>query len=246
MIEAIAFDFGGTLFSTGKMGTFTPQMHDAFVLTLMANGELSRQASEAVYSSYIEAWSSRRALGGSLPERETSSLDLLRSVLAVNGNCLSSTAAIDVLNSFHREESDLFAPLRGVLATLPKLYEDGYRLCIVSNNPWSESIVASLRRFNLGHLFEEIVVSCDVGYRKPHLKIFSELLRRLELEPSKVLFVGDSYPHDIVTPNSLGMKTCLVDFEGHNKNSQLEHAAEADLFLTQFEDLHSRLRRHII
>lgn len=129
MIEAIAFDFGGTLFSTGKMGTFTPQMHDAVVLTLMANGELSRQASEAVYSSYIEAWSSRRALGGSLPERETSSLDLLRSALAVNGNCLSSTAAIDVLNSFHREESDLFAPLRGVLATLPKLYEDGYRLC---------------------------------------------------------------------------------------------------------------------
>ena len=94
-----------------------------------------------------------------------------------------------------------------------------------------------MRRFNVDHLFNEIVVSCDVGYCKPHGQIFNELLRRLDLAPSHVLFVGDSYSHDIETPNSMGMRTCLVDFEGLNKNSQLEHAGKADLFLTEFSEL---------
>ncbi|MBK9321509.1 MAG: HAD family hydrolase [Bdellovibrionaceae bacterium] len=237
MVKAIAFDFGGTLFSTGKMGTFTPQMHEAFISSLMDCGNLSREDAESVYSSYIEAWKSRRARGESLPERETSSLDLLQHALAAHGIEIDSAAAVDVLNSFHRIESDLFLPLTGVLETLPRLHENGYRLFIASNNPWSESIVASLRRFNIDHLFEEIVVSCDVGYRKPHSQMFSELLRRIDLAPSQVLFVGDSYLHDIETPKSMGMKTCLVDFEGRNKNSQLEHSEKADLFLTQFPEL---------
>lgn len=126
---------------------------------------------------------------------------------------------------------------RGLTQGRPRLHKNRHRLCIVSNNPWSESIVASLRRFNIDHLFAEIVVSCDVGYRKPHRYIFSELLRRLDLAPSEVLFAGDPCPHDVETPKSMGMRTCLVDFEGLNKNSQLEHSTRADLYLTDFSKL---------
>lgn len=241
MVKAVAFDFGGTLFSTGKMGTFTPQMCEAFISSLMDRGRLSLEHAESVYSSYTEAWRSRRARAESMPEREISSLDLLQSALTAHRKTLASAVAVEVLNSFHRVESELFLPLNGVQETLSILHENGYRLCIVSNNPWSESIVASLRRFNIDNLFEEIVVSCDVGYRKPHAQLFNELVRRLDLKPSEVLFVGDSYPHDIETPKSMGMRTCLVDFEGRNKNSQLEDSTKADLFLTQFSELLSAL-----
>lgn len=53
--------------------------------------------------------------------------------------------------------------------------------------------------------------------------------------------MGDSYPHDIETPKSMGMKTCLVDFEDRNKNSQLEDSVKADHFLTRFSELLSAL-----
>lgn len=237
MIRAIAFDFGGTLFSTAKMGTFTPLMTDAFLTGVTQELKCPQERAVQIFEAYTKAWKSRRARGGDLPEREVSSLDLLRSALFEVGAKLTKDQMQEILNAFHSEESEQFTPLQHVIESLPRLAEKGYRLCVVSNNPWSESIRACFRRHKIESFFEQIIVSCDVGFRKPHRQIFEELLKQLSLPATEILFVGDSFTHDSEMPKKLGMKTCLVDFEGSNKNGQKERAQDADLFLTRFNEL---------
>ena len=153
---------------------------------------------------------------------------------------------IKILNAFHSKESELFSPLPAVVESLPDLINRGHRLCIVSNNPWSESIRASLRRHRIEHCFEGVIVSCDVGYRKPHREIFEEMQRQMMVTYSDILFVGDSYSHDIEMPKKMGMQTCLVDFEGLNKNNQKNRSKDSDLFLTRFDQLLQQADKEII
>lgn len=243
MIQVIAFDFGGTLFSTSGMGRFTPELRKTFADSTIVNLGCAPDFAQAAFDRYVEAWKERRAKSTSLPERETSSAQLLSEALSSLGAQAEHSQILAILNAFHTKESELFMPLPSVVQAVTDLAQNGYRLCIVSNNPWSESIHASLRRFEIDGHFEDVIVSCDIGYRKPHRKIFDELLVRVNTRPSQILFVGDSFFHDIETPMALGLRTCLVDFEGLNKNSQKEHAHKADFFLTHFAELRPILDR---
>ena len=240
-IAAIAFDFGGTLFSTAKMGHFDAEMKSTFIEHAQTEDQCSKEEAESIFDRYIENWNSRRARAGTLPEAEISSADLLRAALDQSNVQLSELQILNILNAFHGKESELFQPFDGATETLHQLAESGYLLSIVSNNPWAESILASLRRHDCRDLFEHVIVSCDVGYRKPHRPIFDVLVAKLKRPPSEILFVGDSYAHDIATPKLMGMRTCLADIEGHNKNNQDRYAHRADVFLRDFRKLPSAL-----
>ena len=172
-----------------------------------------------------------------MPERETSSADLLREALEPAGLTLNSNQVKDILDSFHEQVASHFKPLAGVLETLPLLQQAGYRLAVVSNNLWTHSIIASFRHYQIENMFEHVIASCDVGIRKPHPAIYEELLKRMDLKPADVLFVGDSYPHDIRTPKQLGFSTCLVDLETGDDLVVPEYASEANFVLKKFEEL---------
>lgn len=64
------------------------------------------------------------------------------------------------------------------------------RLACLSNDvsEWSLNL---RNRFGLDRLITDWVISGDVGYRKPDPEIYQELLRRLQVMPSEVLFIDD-------------------------------------------------------
>lgn len=159
MINAIAFDFGGTLFSTARMSQFTPNMIEAFVEQVAVSLTCSRERSELAFASYAEAWKSRRARGEDLPEKEISSANLLQTALSSHNESLDQSQIIKILNKFHSIESEQFTPLAGVIESLGELADAGYQLSIVSNNPWSESIRASLRRYEIESYFNHMIIS---------------------------------------------------------------------------------------
>ncbi|MEM2816116.1 MAG: HAD family hydrolase, partial [Candidatus Bathyarchaeia archaeon] len=74
---------------------------------------------------------------------------------------------------------------------LAALSMKGYRLGLVSNFTYAPLIYGALRKTGLGGFFNATLVSADVGWRKPHVKIFEEALRRLGVEASEVVYVGD-------------------------------------------------------
>ena len=55
------------------------------------------------------------------------------------------------------------------------------------------------------------VLSCKDGAIKPELEIYAAVLDGLQLDPGKVLFVGDTPRADIEGPRAAGMKAMHVD-----------------------------------
>ena len=93
-----------------------------------------------------------------------------------------------------------------VVPTLTALRDRGFRLASVTNRGYSgPDFWEEVRQLGLDELFETIVVSCDVGYLKPHPRIFEIALQRLGVEAAECLMVGDDLRADVEGPKTLGM-----------------------------------------
>src|SRR5262245_39041861 len=88
-----------------------------------------------------------------------------------------------------------------------------YRLAVVSNFDYTPTALDILERAGITDLFETIVVSDGIGWRKPHARIFEETLTRLRLEPAAALFVGDRLDIDVAGAQAFGMDTVWINRE---------------------------------
>ena len=68
--------------------------------------------------------------------------------------------------------------------------------------------------------FGVVIVSCDVGLRKPDPKIYKLALKKLKLKPNQAVFV-DNQEWNLKPAQKLGMKTILF-----KDNKQLIKALE--------------------
>ncbi len=88
-----------------------------------------------------------------------------------------------------------------------------YKIAVLSDQwPFSKE---ALMPPKLYRRFDEVVVSCDVGIRKPNPKIYKFLLNKLKLKPNQVLFI-DNQEWNIKPAKKLGIKTLL-----YKNNKQL-------------------------
>lgn len=90
--------------------------------------------------------------------------------------------------------------------TLDWLRDHGVRIGCVTNRVFGGPRFAEeLRELGLDRYFEAIAVSCDVGYMKPHPRIFQHVLDAMRLDPEDCAVVGDSLRADVQAAQSLGM-----------------------------------------
>jgi putative hydrolase of the HAD superfamily len=94
---------------------------------------------------------------------------------------------------------------RPVLAEL----EQRLRLGLVSNFDHPPYVRALLRDTGLLGFFDVVVVSGDVGIKKPDPGIFSPPLRELGLDPARVAYVGDA-PEDMMAADAAGLVPILL------------------------------------
>ncbi|MBD3186093.1 TIGR02253 family HAD-type hydrolase [Candidatus Bathyarchaeota archaeon] len=83
-------------------------------------------------------------------------------------------------------------------------------------------------RLGLDTFFERVVISDEIGIRKPNPELFTHSLSLLDIEPGKALYVGDNYANDMIPAKSVGMKTCFVHRGG-------KHDIEIDSNAVDFE-----------
>src|SRR3990170_4529917 len=92
------------------------------------------------------------------------------------------------------------------IATLQELRGGGYRLACVTNRAFSgRGFAAELEEHGLAGLFDALSVSCDVGFMKPHQRIFEHALELLDVAPPQAVMVGDSLRADVAGARALGM-----------------------------------------
>jgi 2-haloacid dehalogenase len=72
-----------------------------------------------------------------------------------------------------------------------------------------------IKKQNVGHFFDEIVVSEEIGCAKPQIEYFEYTFRSLGQPPKdRVLVVGDNLSSDIQGAKNFGLKSCWYNPSG--------------------------------
>jgi putative hydrolase of the HAD superfamily len=89
---------------------------------------------------------------------------------------------------------------------LTYLVENDYKIALLSNTTLRHSTIkAILAKAFPAIKFEPLIVSSDVVFKKPHPKIYQLMLKKLNVLPQLVYFVGDNIEYDVVGPTNAGM-----------------------------------------
>lgn len=88
-----------------------------------------------------------------------------------------------------------------------------HRLAVVSNTHSSTMVPRLLREAGIDGLFDAVVLSVDVGRRKPHPSVYAAALDALGIRAEEAVFVGDSYAADYAGPTAAGITAFLIDPE---------------------------------
>ncbi|MFZ7110705.1 MAG: HAD family hydrolase [Desulfatiglandales bacterium] len=78
-----------------------------------------------------------------------------------------------------------------------KTLKKRYRLGLLSNFTHGPAARKIIDQLGLRPFFETILISGELGYRKPHHRVFEELLHHLQVENHNMLYVGDDFGPDI-------------------------------------------------
>ena len=87
---------------------------------------------------------------------------------------------------------------------------------------------------------DSVIASGDIGINKPDTGIFLAAEKKWNLNPSRTLYVGDSYEHDILSAKSVGWNTLWLD---RNRSSLKKNCSAADYVAFTEEELAECIRR---
>ena len=139
---------------------------------------------------------------------EYSAEKVLRMALAEFGHTEAPQSLIDeALKTLYAYGETLWRPFPDTYATLDALRERGYRLGIVSNARDAGNVHRLIDNNRLRPWFDPILISAEVGVRKPHPRIFQAVLDQWRLPASEVIMVGDMLGADVLGAKNAGIRS---------------------------------------
>lgn len=188
MIKAIAFDIGGVLqLEKGRSKDDLHRgIHEAIARFFDLDVDTWFDAIDSVYAKAIE---------GTI--RESSVYKTIARNVNVGVRELERVILRTYAKNFTRNDK---------LFELAFRLRERYKTAILSDQ-WYASKKALARKEDMRR-FDVVIVSCDVGMRKPNPKIYKLLLRRLKVKPEEVVFI-DNRSWNTEPAKKLGMKTIL-------------------------------------
>lgn len=108
-----------------------------------------------------------------------------------------------------------------------------FKLAAVSDaqSAWA---LPEMRALGIEKYFRPIIVSGDLGFRKPDKRIFEAALNGLDLPPENVLSVGNDMYRDVYGAKQFSMKTV---FFSSNQGRKTAEGVEPDYIIYQFAEL---------
>jgi len=203
--KAVLFDFGGTLVDT-------PPRYDYETCLLQLHRSLLKNGVSVPYEDYKKAHIEIRDkiyARNSLKETVFG----LRIYEALNRFGYSVKFTDKTITQATEAFMEPWIQARTMKEDVPLVLQrlkKKHKLGVVSNFGYSPTIRKTLERFDLAKFFDAVVVSADVGWRKPSPKIFQKALQALKVSARESVFVGDELDHDIQGAKKVGMLTVLL------------------------------------
>ena len=235
---AIGFDLCHTLF----------RVNDARLPLIMLDGVECRSTSQTVYeacrpfgngisfesfhASFISSWVEAAALREQ-DQREITSEQRFRrlcGLLAIPPDPDTIRRMLDAHAARLAEALELPAGHRAVLEGLHRRF----RLALITNFDHAPTVYRVLEREGIRAMFDAIVISAEVGWRKPNTRIFQAALDRLGLDAEAMLFVGDDLDADVRGAQALGIDAVWLN---NTAGPSPIGAPTPDMTITRLHDL---------
>jgi len=108
-----------------------------------------------------------------------------------------------------------------------------YQLGVVSNG-FTDVQYRKLEAMGLRDLFVCVVLSEEIGIRKPDPRIFLRAALLLHRQPQECLYVGDSYANDVIGAKNAGMRACWLN---RAEVKMPDEKTKPDFVIGKFEEL---------
>ena len=119
---------------------------------------------------------------------------------------------------YHREKVKHFQPFRDVKSNLTKLRKKGYTTMIITDGKPIKQYEKILR-LKLADLVDHIIISDEVGVKKPNPLLLKIGLERANVKPEETIYIGDRLDRDVQPANELGIHSVLIHRGGkHDPN----------------------------
>lgn len=139
----------------------------------------------------------------------------------------------DLFRDFEMHFYRYVFPYYDTLYTLEQLTERNYLTGVIANG---KSKIKQFRLHSLGieHVINYLSTSEMVGYRKPHPKIFEDMIAQLGVTPNEMMYVGDDALNDVAPARAMGMVSVWFKQE----DAEIEPLAEeVDYTITTIEEI---------
>jgi HAD superfamily hydrolase (TIGR01549 family) len=204
--KAIIFDYIGTLVNCGNY-TMDDSRHKLYMALTF---EGLRVPEYKFLAAYITAHEKYRVVRYEQLKEVTNAVWVAEAL-----NNLGIKVAADdfrvkaALNAFFQDYIDTLT-VRDDAKKLLRQAEQQCKVGLISNFTHAPVIYSSLRKLGLNGYFSAVVVSEQVGWRKPSIRIFQDALNRLHVKAEEAIFIGDSPIEDIKGAREAGLKTIFV------------------------------------
>ena len=235
MIEAVIFDWGGTLAPWVPMDHLLGWRMYAEAL-YPSDQDSSQRVATALLAAEQRRWS--RVLTEHRAFRLDQVIDDADVALAeVGGPRVASTP--DALAAFREAWLVITHTRPEVTPMLGQLREQGLVLGVLSSTAWPGHWHEDyLRRDGVLHLFDGCVWSSDLDWTKPHPEAFAAALASVGVsDPGRCVYVGDRIYDDIHGAQQFGMRTVFVPHSVIPPDQLVPVDAKPDAVLDTLSDL---------
>jgi putative hydrolase of the HAD superfamily len=204
-VRAVIFDFHETLISadawmaleTGGLATAIPQALG------VVTDPMPKDAGQRVAEAYARVRAISAAVGV-----EYSAAAIGRAVLRAleRDDGVSDEALAAAVAGLYRRHVSGVTLKPGATPALDDLVTLGCRLAIVSNAAHPAFLEWALDRLGVRDRFGAVVVSADVGFRKPRVEIFEAAMRAVGVPADAAVYVGNDYLKDVMGAKLAGMR----------------------------------------
>jgi putative hydrolase of the HAD superfamily len=211
-IKAVGFDLFNTLITME-----VDALKDALS---RLTGSLKRNGFAIEHASFVKAHS--EAVLDFLEQtrrdgKESHNRFWISSALAELGHDVSPdsqyiSAAVETYFSAFIQYARLIPGTKEMLTCLKQKYPLGL-LSNFTHPPAATQIIAEL---GLDHFFDVVLISGDLGYRKPHLSVFETLIDQFGVESEEIAYVGDDPEADVEGALQAGLQPIWTTYVRDN------------------------------
>ena len=223
--EAVIFDLDSTLTNTQRY----PFVASEWLLkkTGIESEELKASFLRNLFTRYM---TSIQSIVEGAPYRSAS--DIIQTAMINSLEDIEQPVDLSLVDeATHRFKTlhlELSTPRDGAIEMLENLKTREIKLGVLTNS-FAGHAKTILTNLDLVHYFSAIVDCSDVNAFKPMKASFERVLRDLDSEASKAIYVGDEYYADMVGAKSVGMTTVWIN---HREGSLEDQVVKYGAFTT--------------